>query len=51
MFTGCSSLTKAPELPATELKEGCYLNMFNECTSLIQAPELPATVLDNSCYD
>jgi hypothetical protein len=50
MFYGCSSLTKAPELPATTLTENCYINMFNGCTSLTQAPELPATNLVNYCY-
>ena len=50
MFNGCTSLTKAPELPATTLTEGCYYSMFNECTSLTKAPELPATTLTTSCY-
>ncbi len=34
MFSGCTSLTKAPELPATTLAEGCYQKMFNKCTKL-----------------
>ena len=34
MFSGCSSLTAAPELPALELGEGSYKEMFNGCTSL-----------------
>ena len=50
LFKGCTSLTQAPELPATTLSEGCYSYMFNGCTSLTQAPELPATTLANSCY-
>ena len=50
MFSGCTSLTQAPELPATELDSECYYNMFNGCTSLIQAPTLPATTLANDCY-
>ena len=51
MFEGCTSLTQAPELPATTLASGCYRDMFNGCTGLIQAPELPATTLANYCYD
>jgi hypothetical protein len=34
MFDGCSSLTTAPELPATTLAEDCYNYMFTGCTSL-----------------
>ena len=43
MFDGCTSLTQAPELPATKLADHCYGNMFFNCTSLTKAPELPAT--------
>jgi hypothetical protein len=50
MFYYCTSLTTAPELPATTLAEGCYIYMFSGCTSLTAAPELPATTLVNSCY-
>ena len=50
LFTGCTSLTTAPELPATTLADRCYLCMFLDCTSLETAPELPATTLANSCY-
>lgn len=34
MFSGCTSLTIAPELPATSLASSCYYNMFNGCTKL-----------------
>lgn len=34
MFNGCTSLTTAPELPATTLAQGCYSNMFKGCSSL-----------------
>ena len=47
---GCTSLTQAPELPATTLTEFCYCGMFNGCTSLEIAPFLPATVLVDNCY-
>ena len=51
MFSGCTSLTQAPELPATALNNSCYANMFNGCTSLTTAPTLPATTLANYCYN
>ena len=50
MFYGCSSLTKAPNLPATTLADCCYEYMLNDCSSLTTAPDLPATTLANSCY-
>nr|WP_318660709.1 hypothetical protein [uncultured Treponema sp.] len=52
MFYGCSSLTSAPELPATNLTEKfeCYREMFSGCTSLTTAPILPAKKLCISCY-
>ena len=50
LFNGCTSLTTAPELPATTLAGSCYSCMFQSCTSLTTAPELPATILVTSCY-
>ena len=50
MFENCTSLTQAPELPATTLAETCYSRMFQNCSSLTQVPELPVTTLANSCY-
>ena len=50
LFEGCTSLTKAPELPATKLADSCYRSMFSDCRSLTKAPELPATTLAQSCY-
>ena len=50
LFENCSSLTTAPELPATTLANQCYAGMFQDCTSLTQAPELPATTLVDRCY-
>ena len=50
LFSG-TSLTQAPELPATTLANYCYEHMFEGCTSLTRAPELPATTLANSCYN
>ena len=34
MFSGCRSLTTAPELPATTLATRCYYNMFQGCANL-----------------
>ena len=50
LFTDCTSLTKAPELPATTLADYCYQNMFKGCSALTQAPVLPATALVYGCY-
>ena len=50
MFAGCTSLTKAPALPATTLANSCYQYMFAGCTGLTKAPTLPATTLENYCY-
>ena len=51
MFMGCTSLIKAPKLPAKTLKSSCYKNMFNGCTKLTTAPALPAKTLTTSCYE
>ena len=50
LFKGCTSLTEAPELPATELVEGCYQEMFHGCKALVSAPELPAEEMATACY-
>ena len=53
MFSGCTSLTTVPNLPATTLSENCYQYMFNGCTGLVETPAgwyLPAqTTETNSC--
>ena len=49
LFADCHGITRAPELPATDLAEWCYCMMFSG-TSITEAPELPATVLANACY-
>ena len=51
LFSRCTVLTSAPELPATTLARSCYSNMFNGCTGLTKAPSLPATQLANYCYN
>ena len=50
MFSGCTSLTTAPQLLATTLDDYCYSYMFARCTSLTTAPELLATTLSQKCY-
>ena len=50
LFVDCTSLTRAPQLPATGLKERCYSGMFKNCIRLKEAPELPATQLAPGCY-
>ena len=50
MFSGCTSLTQAPELPAMTLADSCYCSMFEGCSSLIKAPELPVMTLAYACY-
>jgi len=58
LYTSCyegmfeyTSITKAPELPATSLGQQCYAYMFNNCTSLITGPsDLPATSAGRKCY-
>ena len=50
MFDGCTSLTKAPQLPATTLTARCYYRLFYGCTSLSDAPQLPATTMEPFCY-
>ena len=49
IFFGCSSLTSAPSLPATTLRNCCYGYMFSGCTSLATAPTLSAFTANN-CY-
>ena len=50
MFSRCTGLVRAPELPATSLARDCYANMFSDCTALTEAPTLPATTLAFECY-
>ena len=50
MFYDCTSITAAPQLPATVMAPNCYWSMFYSCTGLLLPPELPATTLASSCY-
>ena len=51
MFKDCTSLTKAPVLPATAVNTFGFYYMFKGCTSLTKAPELPKTKLAQYCYN
>lgn len=50
LFSGCSSMTTGPILPAKRMREYCYSSMFDGCRSLTTAPELPATGLSRYCF-
>ena len=50
LFSNCSVLTSAPQLPATTLASECCSYMFSGCTNLKSAPALPAKTLAYSCY-
>ena len=50
LFAVNTTLTTAPDLPATTLATGCYAYMFINCFSLTAAPTLPAPTLATSCY-
>jgi hypothetical protein len=50
VFSNCVELEFPPKLPALELTNECYHQMFYGCKKLMVPPELPATVLAESCY-
>lgn len=52
MFSGCTSLTKAPILAATtSVPERAYYGMFQGCSNLVTPPSsLPATTLGRQAY-
>ena len=50
MFSGCTSLTTAPALPATTLVDSCYYSMFSGCIALTTIPRLSATSIPNGAY-
>ena len=49
MFQDCTSLTKAPELPATILTEECYLMMFSGCEKLNEIKMLATDIRATDC--
>jgi hypothetical protein len=50
LFSNCTTLTSAPDLPATHFGEFCYTLMFENCTSLTKAPYLPKPENFNGQY-
>lgn len=50
MFSGCTSLVNAPDLPQTKLATACYVSMFSGCTALRNVPQLPSTEIAVSSY-
>ena len=50
IFYGCTSLTTAPEIPATTLTNDCYRCMFRDCENLTTTPDLPSMKLADYCY-
>lgn len=49
MFSWCTYLEEAPQLPATTLAKGGYWYMFEQC-AITTAPDLPAETLVAECY-
>ena len=49
MFTNCTYLTTAPELPATTLAQSCYASMFYGCTSLNNITMLATDISASGC--
>ena len=45
-----SRILTPPSLPATELADHCYNEMFRQASKLILAPYLPATEMKSNCY-
>ena len=51
LFSGCSALTAAPDIPATSAREASCNMMFARCSGLTTAPALPATNIGSYCYE
>lgn len=49
MFTSCTNLTKAPDLPATTLVEDCYSYMFYGCTNMNSVKCLATNLSASNC--
>ena len=49
LFSGCSALKKAPELPESTMDEACYAYMF-QGTSIEKMPKMPVATLAVDCY-
>ncbi len=52
LFASCTMMKTAPRMPAYDLGESCYRNMYYNCASLYSGDiELPATTLAKNCYN
>ena len=53
MFNLCTSLTKAPELPAQTLESNCYDYIFEGCTKISEIKMLapPSEIYNNNNMD
>ena len=51
LFSGCTGLLTAPELPATATTENCYYSMFYGCSNLKTAPVLPSKSIASQAYN
>ena len=51
MFSDCTSLTTAPELPATTLSNSCYRYMFFNCKKLNYIKMLATDISANKCLE
>ena len=51
MFYGCTSLTTAPELPATTLVSYCYYYIFRDCSKLNKITMLATDISANNCLN
>jgi hypothetical protein len=49
MFFDCTSLTTAPELPATTLADYCYYEMFWRCSKLNNITMLATDIGATAC--
>ena len=49
MFSNCTALTSAPNLPATTLVDKCYYYMFFGCTKLKEVTMLATDVNATDC--
>lgn len=52
MFRQCTNLTDISgiELPAMELSQDCYRELFRSCEKITTSPDLPALDLELGCY-
>ena len=53
MFRGCTSFTKAPELPAQTLERNCYDHIFEGCKKISEIKMLapPSEIYNNNNMD